>query len=178
VWRVDISQGIFAERDHVSMKTSTRRTTKSATKPNKEPKLSRTHAPADLSPVNWQRRLRRQFGREQQFGLENLTGEPFFSEFRVSNLASKSSYRVAIRGRRWRRLARNSLRRWPRSIIPMLRRIRGSSAIQPQACGVSRCSCRHRKPRGDSPMRFLRSQTACAAYQQDNPSNRRQACKS
>jgi superfamily II DNA or RNA helicase len=70
----------------------------SATKPNKEPKLSRTHAPADLSPVDWQRGLRRQFGREQTYALENLTGEPFFSEFRVSNPVSKSSYRVAIRG--------------------------------------------------------------------------------
>jgi superfamily II DNA or RNA helicase len=71
----------------------------SATRPNKEAKLSRTHAPADLSPVEWQRGLRRQFGREQAFGLENLTGEPFFSEFRVSNPISKSSYRVAIRGK-------------------------------------------------------------------------------
>ena len=70
----------------------------SATKPNKEPKLSRTLAPADLSPVDWQRGLRRQFGREQAFGLENLSREPFFSEFRVSNPISKSSYRVAIRG--------------------------------------------------------------------------------
>src|SRR5450432_3702061 len=68
------------------------------TKPNKEPKLSRTHAPADLSPLAWQRGLRRQFGREQLFGLENLGSEPFFSEFRVSNPVSKSSYRVAIRG--------------------------------------------------------------------------------
>jgi hypothetical protein len=57
----------------------------------KEPKFSRTHAPADLSPVEWQRGLRRQFGREQAFGLENLTSEPFFSEFRVSNPVSKSS---------------------------------------------------------------------------------------
>jgi len=71
----------------------------SAPKPNKELKLSRTHAPADLSPVDWQRALRRQFGREQAFGLENLGGEPFFSEFRVSNPVSKSSYRVAIRGK-------------------------------------------------------------------------------
>jgi superfamily II DNA or RNA helicase len=69
-----------------------------ATKPYKEPKLSRTLAPADLSPADWQRGLRRQFGREQAFGLENLSGEPFFSEFRVSNPISKSSYRVAIRG--------------------------------------------------------------------------------
>src|SRR4029077_2994867 len=77
---------------------SRRRNPNSAAKPNKEPKLSRTHAPADLSPVDWQRGLRRQFGREQTFGLENLTDEPFFSEFRVSNPVSKSSYRVAIRG--------------------------------------------------------------------------------
>jgi len=70
----------------------------SARKPSKEPKLSRTHAPVDLSPVDWQRGLRRQFGREQAFGLENLGSEPFFSEFRVSNPISKSSYRVVIRG--------------------------------------------------------------------------------
>src|SRR5882672_7553181 len=74
---------------------STRRKPNPATK---EPKLSRTHAPADLSPVDWQRGLRRQFGREQEFGLENLGSEPFFSEFRISNPVSKSSYRVAIRG--------------------------------------------------------------------------------
>ncbi len=71
---------------------------KPKTKPNKEAKLSRTHAPADLSPVDWQRGLRRQFGQEQDFTLENLTGEPFFSEFRIGNPVSKSSYRVVIRG--------------------------------------------------------------------------------
>ena len=76
----------------------TNRNLNSATKPNKEPKLSRTHAPPDLSPLDWQRGLRRQFGREQAFRLENLGSEPFFSEFRVSNPVSKSSYRVAIRG--------------------------------------------------------------------------------
>jgi hypothetical protein len=78
---------------------SKRRNLKSVAKPAKEPKLSCTHGPADLSPAEWQRGLRRQFGREQAFELENLTDEPFFSEFRVSNLASKSSYRVAIRGK-------------------------------------------------------------------------------
>src|SRR6266536_4016047 len=77
---------------------SKRRSPKSATGPSKQAKLSRTYAPADLSPADWQRGLRRQFGREQTFGLENLGPEPFFSEFRVSNPASKSSYRVAIRG--------------------------------------------------------------------------------
>ncbi len=49
--------------------------------------------------MEWQRALRRQFGREQDFRLENLGAEPFLSEFRVSNAQSKSSYRVAIRGR-------------------------------------------------------------------------------
>ena len=77
---------------------SERRNPKPAARPNRETKLSRTHAPADLSPVDWQRGLRRQFGREQAFGLENLGNEPFFSDFRVSNPVSKSSYRVAIRG--------------------------------------------------------------------------------
>ncbi len=67
---------------------------------NREPKLSRTNAPTDISPVEWQRALRRQFGREQVFGLENLGAEPFFSEFRVSNPESKSRYYVAIRGLR------------------------------------------------------------------------------
>ena len=75
-----------------------RQSLNSAVRSNKEPKLSRTHAPTGLSPADWQRALRRQFGREQAFELENLGSEPFFSEFRVSNPASKSSYRVAIRG--------------------------------------------------------------------------------
>src|SRR6202140_2498430 len=76
----------------------TARKLKSPAQPNKEPKLARTHAPSDLSLLDWQRGLRPQFGREQAFGLENLGSEPFFSEFRVSNPVSKSSYRVAIRG--------------------------------------------------------------------------------
>src|SRR5712675_3143399 len=77
---------------------SVRQNPNSAARLSRELKLSRSHAPDNLSPVDWQRGLRRQFGREQAFGLENLGGEPFFSEFRVSNPVSKSSYRVAIRG--------------------------------------------------------------------------------
>jgi len=79
-------------------KSSKSRGAKTA-KPPKEQKLSRTHAPAEISPVEWQRVLRRQFGSEQAFGLENIGTEPFFSEFRVSNPQSKSAYRVAIRGK-------------------------------------------------------------------------------
>ena len=79
-----------------SKSTKPRSTRKS---PPKETKLSRTHAPEKLSPLDWQRALRRQFGREQEFGLENIGSEPFFSEFRVSNPQSRSAYRVAIRGK-------------------------------------------------------------------------------
>ncbi len=92
---MDLRNGL----NHLATK-SRRGSPQSAAKPAKEPKLSRTHAPADLSPLDWQRGLRRQFGREQAFSLENLGDEPFFSEFRVGNPASKSSYRVAIRGTR------------------------------------------------------------------------------
>src|SRR5574338_645295 len=60
-----------------------------AGKTKKEPRVSRTHAPAGLSTVDWQRALRRQFGQEQAFGVENLGDEAFFSEFRVSNPASR-----------------------------------------------------------------------------------------
>jgi ERCC4-related helicase len=79
-------------------KSAKRPKTAKTAKAAKAPKLSRTHAPEHLSPADWQRALRRQFGREQGFGLENLGSEPFFSEFRVSNPESKTSYRVAIRG--------------------------------------------------------------------------------
>jgi superfamily II DNA or RNA helicase len=69
-----------------------------AAKSDREPKLSRTHAPEGLELADWQRGLRRQFGRDQPFLLENTGEEPFFSDFRVSNPQSKRSYRVAIRG--------------------------------------------------------------------------------
>ncbi len=82
----------------MKMKPRNAKTTKPST-PVREPRLSRTQAPAELSPVDWQRALRRQFGREQTFGLENIGTEPFFSEFRVSNPQLKSAYRVAIRGK-------------------------------------------------------------------------------
>jgi hypothetical protein len=100
---------------------SKRRSPNSTTTPSREPKLSRTHAPVGLSPAEWQRGLRRQFGREQAFGLENLTGEPFFSEFRIRNPASK-------------------------------------------------CRCRRRRPRGNSPTRFRRSRMGCEAGMRDGPS--------
>ena len=75
-------------------KSGTGRTTQTA-----EPRLSRTRRPPEIEVADWQTALRRQFGREQAFGLENLGADPVFSEFRVDNPASSSRYRVAIRGR-------------------------------------------------------------------------------
>lgn len=60
--------------------------------------LSRLRKPEDLSLDAWQRELRRQFGREQPFTLNNTGSEPVFSDFHVSNPQSASTYRVAIRG--------------------------------------------------------------------------------
>jgi superfamily II DNA or RNA helicase len=66
--------------------------------PVKTRRFSRTQPPGDLDTPEWQVALRRQYGREQAFTLENLGNEPVFSEFRVGNPDSGSSYRVAIRG--------------------------------------------------------------------------------
>ena len=63
-----------------------------------EPRLSRMHAPPDMEADAWQRTLRRQFGRDQDFKFENLGTEPVFSEYRAINPASGGRYRVAIRG--------------------------------------------------------------------------------
>jgi superfamily II DNA or RNA helicase len=51
-----------------------------------------------LTTAEWQRALRRQFGREQSYVLTKTGTEPFFSEFRVGNPQAKTSYRVVIRG--------------------------------------------------------------------------------
>ncbi|HTS51770.1 MAG TPA: hypothetical protein VMH26_00710 [Burkholderiales bacterium] len=61
-------------------------------------RLSRLYPPSDMAPEAWQVALRRQYGREQQFKLENLGAEPVFSEFRVTNPITGGRYRVAIRG--------------------------------------------------------------------------------
>ena len=65
---------------------------------SKEPHLSRLHAPDGMAADAWQRTLRRQFGRDQDFKFENLGTEPVFSEYSVINPASGGRYRVAVRG--------------------------------------------------------------------------------
>ena len=71
-----------------------RRSTQSAARP----KLSPRRRPDDLAVEEWQRRLRRQFGRAQSFAVKNIGDEPVFSEFAITNPATAGRYRVAIRG--------------------------------------------------------------------------------
>ena len=46
----------------------------------------------------WQAALRKQFGVEQKFNLENVGDHAIFSRFQVTNPQSKQTYRVLIRG--------------------------------------------------------------------------------
>jgi hypothetical protein len=64
--RINVSGEIYTERKYLD----------DVEAPKPETRLSHTHASANLSLVDWQPGLRRQFGPEQAFGLENLTGEP------------------------------------------------------------------------------------------------------
>lgn len=71
---------------------------KSQTKQRRPPKLSRLHKPDGMSLEDWQIELRRQFGREQNFRLENVGDHPIFSAFHITNPQSHNTYRVQIRG--------------------------------------------------------------------------------
>lgn len=79
------------------MAQSKRRKKKDKSRPI-EAKLSRLNRPEGLSLEDWQTILRRQFGREQPFELENVGDQFTFSDFHVTNPESKRTYRVAIRG--------------------------------------------------------------------------------
>ena len=65
---------------------------------SKPPRISRTRQPENMEASEWQAALRRQYGREQDFTMENLGDDAVFSEFAVHNPASGGRYRVAIRG--------------------------------------------------------------------------------
>ncbi|NUO07725.1 MAG: DEAD/DEAH box helicase family protein [Candidatus Brocadia sp.] len=61
-------------------------------------KISRTHKPEDLSLEEWQRILRKQYGEQQKYKLENTGSHPLFSEFKLINPESGKIYKIAIRG--------------------------------------------------------------------------------
>ncbi len=67
-------------------------------RPKQPKKLSRQTKPEGMTLEQWQRELRRQFGREQDFRLVNVGGQRVFSEFDVTNPQSQRTYRVRIRG--------------------------------------------------------------------------------
>jgi superfamily II DNA or RNA helicase len=76
----------------------TRRRPRKKGKASKSSKLSRLHKPEEMSLEQWQRELRRQFGREQRFVLKNLGDNKIFSEFEVGNPQKQTAYQVRIRG--------------------------------------------------------------------------------
>ncbi len=62
------------------------------------PRLSRHVRPAGMPVEEWQRALRRQHGAAQPFVLKKVGKEKVFSDFLVTNPASRRTWRVAIRG--------------------------------------------------------------------------------
>jgi hypothetical protein len=75
-------------------KTTTAKRSKAA-----KPRLSRTRRPPDIELADWQTALRRQFGREQPFGLENLGQRPRCS--RTSACSNPESGIQLPRGDSW-----------------------------------------------------------------------------
>jgi superfamily II DNA or RNA helicase len=60
--------------------------------------VSRIHKPENVELEEWQRLLRKQYGEQQDFRLENMGDHPVFSDFRLTNPQSQKTYKVAIRG--------------------------------------------------------------------------------
>ena len=63
----------------------------------KAPRVPYHKKPDNLSPRDWQTALRKQFAADNAFEIENQGEHPVYSDFRVYNPASKSTYKVAIR---------------------------------------------------------------------------------
>ena len=61
-------------------------------------KIPRNRRPEGMSLEEWQIALRRQYGVIQDFAMENVGADPFFSEFLITNPDSGGMYKVAIRG--------------------------------------------------------------------------------
>ena len=85
-------------KEKAKTKSAKTKAAHSAPKVKKQPKLSKIHKPEDMSLEDWQRELRRQFAKDQNFKMRNLDDEKFFSEFEVTNPESGRSYRLIIRG--------------------------------------------------------------------------------
>ena len=75
----------------MSDRTTRKAAPKAKTGKPAEPRLSRTRRPAALAVADWQAALRRQFGRQQPFGLERIAPE--------TSVASSPRRRVTGLGR-------------------------------------------------------------------------------
>jgi hypothetical protein len=60
-------------------------------------RISRTHKPEDIDLEQWQRLLRKQYGEQQDFHLENRGDHPVFSDFLLTNPQTQKTYKIAIR---------------------------------------------------------------------------------
>jgi superfamily II DNA or RNA helicase len=62
-------------------------------------KVSKLHKPEDLGLEEWQRLLRKEYGQQQNFRLENRGDHPIFSDFSLTNFQTGKTYKIAIRGK-------------------------------------------------------------------------------
>jgi SNF2 family DNA or RNA helicase len=62
-----------------------------------ETKVPYSHKPGDITLDEWQRKLRKQFAKEQKYKISNIGNHPFFSDFEVYNPESDKTYKVSIR---------------------------------------------------------------------------------
>jgi len=56
-----------------------------------------THKPEGMTFKQWQTQLRKQVAEKEKFTIENISDEPVYSDYRVSNPDSKNTYKVALR---------------------------------------------------------------------------------
>jgi SNF2 family DNA or RNA helicase len=70
---------------------------KTTPKKKKSDKVSYYRRPEELNIDQWQIALRKQFGQENEFTIQNIGDQKFFSDFQVSNNQTKNSYKVSLR---------------------------------------------------------------------------------
>jgi superfamily II DNA or RNA helicase len=89
----------MANKNEEAKRTSAHRAAKKSKKAPKEKKIPYNRQPEDLTLERWQTGLRKQFGKDSGFLMENEGEHPVFSDFTVRNPETGNTYRVAIRSR-------------------------------------------------------------------------------
>lgn len=80
-------------------KSKTKKNTRSKSKRPKVKKVPYHRKPEEMDLRAWQIGLRRQFGQEQQFIIENVGTHPVYSDFKVGNPEVGTYYKVALRSK-------------------------------------------------------------------------------